>query len=88
MEEGLQWGVKVNNPEDVRAQRINKSLAALLTLRSASGPLSLPPSSENPPSVWTILVLMLSFQLISVHFCTEVDLLNDCWGLLTDRQQA
>lgn len=33
VEEGLQWSVNVNSPGDVRAQRINKSLAALLTLR-------------------------------------------------------
>ncbi len=34
MEEGLQWNVKVNSSDDIRSQRINKSLAAMLTLRS------------------------------------------------------
>lgn len=35
VEEGLQWDVKVNSNDDIRAQRVNKSLAAMLTLRSA-----------------------------------------------------
>ena len=34
VEEGLQWDVKVNSSDDIRAQRVNKSLAAMLTLRS------------------------------------------------------
>lgn len=42
VEEGLQWGVKLNNPEDLRAQRINKSLAAMLTLRSVCDPTHTP----------------------------------------------
>ncbi|DBB09490.1 hypothetical protein WJX82_001857 [Trebouxia sp. C0006] len=33
VEEGLQWNVKVNGSDDIRSQRINKSLAAMLTLR-------------------------------------------------------
>ena len=36
VEEGLQWDIKVNSSDDIRAQRVNKSLAALLVLRSAS----------------------------------------------------
>ena len=35
VEEGLQWNVKVNSSDDIRAQRVNKSLAAMLTLRFA-----------------------------------------------------
>lgn len=35
VEEGLQWDIKVNSSDDIRAQRVNKSLAAMLVLRSA-----------------------------------------------------
>ena len=33
VEEGLQWDIKVNSSDDLRSHRVNKSLAAMLTLR-------------------------------------------------------
>lgn len=40
VEEGLQWDVKVNSSNDIRSQQVNRSLAAMLTLRSGSSVLS------------------------------------------------
>lgn len=36
VEEGLRWDVKVNSSDSVHARQVNKSLAAMLVLRSTS----------------------------------------------------
>ena len=33
VEEGLQWDIRVSSNDDLRTNRVNKSLAAMLTLR-------------------------------------------------------
>lgn len=85
VEEGLQWDIKVDNSNDIRAQRINKSLAAMLVLRSASHVLltcslmaSSPMSQSCPLQLLTshscfILLTYISDLLSIAHLSNQHD---------------
>ena len=70
VEEGLQWDIKVNSSDDIRTQRVNKSLAAMLILRSVHKTCSC--MTIHDIKVTSAFFLILSANYQSILICKDV----------------